>query len=108
MNMWNCVQSLLKHHFTTTQDSHIIHIAGVGHLLDVDAGCFLNSGQDAAHSSLHQVLDVHEAAPNVAHVIKWVSCWTRIPKPEKKKKRNTQMMFLYFVERSIYMHQMLK
>lgn len=81
--MFKC--SLYKQLFTTTYDSHIIHIAGVGHLLDVDAGCLLNSGQDAAHSSLHQVLHVREAAPNVAHVIKWIGCWTRIPKPEEKK-----------------------
>lgn len=60
---------------------HIIHIAGVRHLLNVDACCLLDSSQYAAHSALHQILDVHKAAPYVAHVIKWVGSWTRIPKP---------------------------
>lgn len=85
------VNSLPKHQFTATHDSHIIHIAGVGHLLDVDACSLLNSSQDSAHSSFHQVLDVNEAAPNVAHVIKWVSCWARIPKPEEVNAKNLTM-----------------
>ncbi|TNN47925.1 hypothetical protein EYF80_041868 [Liparis tanakae] len=67
-------------------DSHVVHVAGVRHLLDVDAGWLLDSGQHAAHRSLHQVLDVHEAAPDVAHVVKRVGCRTGIPKPEEKTK----------------------
>lgn len=62
------------------ENLHIIDVARIGHLLDVDTGCWLNSRQYKAHSSLHQVLDVHKSAPHVAHVIKRVSCWARIPK----------------------------
>lgn len=75
-------------------DSHIVHIAGVGHLLDVDASGLLNSSKDLTHSSLYQVLDVHKTAPNVAHVIKWVSCWARIPKPDEKYQKSVLFCFL--------------
>lgn len=68
---------------SVSYDSHIIHIAGVRHLLNVNADCLLNSCQDAADGSLYQVLDVHEAAPDVAHVIKRIGCWTWVPESKE-------------------------
>lgn len=73
-----------QHPFTTARHSHIVHIAGVWHLLDVDAGSLSNSGEHSAHRSLHQVLNIHETTPNITHVTEGVSSWTRIPKPEVK------------------------
>lgn len=78
-------QESSQHPFTTARHSHIVHIAGVGHLLDVDASSLSNSGKHSAHRSLHQVLNIHETTPNITHVTEGVSSWTRIPKPEVKR-----------------------
>lgn len=61
--------------------SHIIHVAGVGHLLDVDPGAWGSPSVHPHHCLLHQVLDVHEAPPDVAQVTEGVSCRAWVPKP---------------------------
>lgn len=85
LTRWEILDELvcsLSNLLSIKPDSHIVHIAGIRHLLHVDARVLLHSSQDLAHSFLHQVLDVHKAAPNVAHVIKWGGCRARIPKPD--------------------------
>lgn len=79
---------------------HIIHITGVRHLLNVDACGLLHTREYAAYGPLHQILDVHKTAPNVAHVTEGVSSWTGIPKPSEKdkKKNDTRQMYLMIIK----------
>lgn len=60
---------------------HVIHIARVGHLLEVDASFFLAASESSDDAVLNDVLQVGEAAPDVAHVLKRVRPGTRIPIP---------------------------
>lgn len=60
---------------------HIIHVAGVGHLLDVDPCLWGSPSLHPHHRLLHQVLNVDEAPPDVAQVAEGVSCRTWVPKP---------------------------
>lgn len=58
---------------------HVVHIAGIGHLLDVDSGFLLAAGQSSDDPVFNHVLQVCEATPDVAQVLKRVSPRTRIP-----------------------------
>lgn len=60
---------------------HIVHIAGVGHLLDVNPCSWGSPSLHPHHCLLHQVLNVDEAPPDVAQVIEGISCRAWVPKP---------------------------
>lgn len=64
--------------------SHIIYIAGVGHLLHVQPrapGC---AGQHPRDGLLHQVLHIHEAPPHVAQVAEGVGSRAGVPEPGER------------------------
>jgi len=76
-------------------NSHVVHVAGVGHLLDIDAGGLLDSTQQPGQRSLHQVLHVHKAPPDVAHVVEGVCGRTRVPEPGWDMRHQCTSLFIY-------------
>lgn len=61
--------------------SHVVHIAWVGHLLQVEARAGVGAAEHTHGCPLHQVLQVHEAAPHIAQVRQGVRRRARVPKP---------------------------
>lgn len=59
--------------------SHVIDVAGVGHLLNVHADLVCGSGDSANDSMFDDVLQVGEPTPYVAKVLKGVCSGTRVP-----------------------------
>lgn len=60
---------------------HVVHVAGVRHLLDVDAGFLLGARHSSDDGLFNNVLQVGETAPDVPHVLKRVCARTRVPVP---------------------------
>lgn len=66
----------------TVSDSghlHVINIAGVGHLLNVDACLLLSASDGSDDSLLDDVLQVRKSAPDVTKVFEGVCPGTRVP-----------------------------
>lgn len=58
---------------------HVIDIAWIRHLLDVDSSLLFSSCYCSDDALLYNILKVRETAPNVPHVLKWVSSGARVP-----------------------------
>ncbi|KAF3838953.1 hypothetical protein F7725_010721 [Dissostichus mawsoni] len=58
--VYSCVLPLFRLNVTVScgVSSHVVHVAGVGHLLDVDAGLLLGAGQRSDDGLLDDVLQV--------------------------------------------------
>lgn len=67
--------------------SHIIHIARVGHLLQVEASAGVGATEHAYSRTLQKVLQVHEAAPHVAKVHQRICGRAGVPKPLREGMR---------------------
>lgn len=63
------------------QHSHVIHIAGVWHLLQIDPHPWGGPRLHPHHRLFHQVLHVDKATPHVVQVVEWVSFRAWVPKP---------------------------
>ena len=61
--------------------SQVVHIAGIGHLLQVHAHGLRRAGVAVDDPVLHHVLEVGEAAPDVAQVVHGVRPGSRVPVP---------------------------
>lgn len=62
--------------------SHVVNVTGVGHLLHIDTCCLLSPRQHSDDRLLYHILQVGEAPPDIAHILKGVSPGTRVPVPE--------------------------
>ncbi len=58
---------------------HVVHVAGIRHLLDVNSRFLLAAGQSSYDPVFNHILQVGEAAPDVPHVFKRVRSRTGIP-----------------------------
>lgn len=66
---------------------HVVHIAGIRHLLDVNSRFLLAAGQSSYDPVFNHVLQVGEAAPDVPQVFKRVRSRTGIPVSTAKHTR---------------------
>lgn len=64
---------------------HIVDIAWVRHLLDVDSSLLFSSCYSSDDALFYNILEVGETAPNVPQVLKWVSSGARVPVPKAMK-----------------------
>lgn len=58
---------------------HVINIAGVGHLLNVDACLFLGASDSSDNSLFNHILQVGKPTPDVPKVLKGVCPGARVP-----------------------------
>lgn len=65
--------------FTFQGHLHVINIAGIGHLLNVDARLLLGACDSSDDSLFDDILQVRKSTPDVAKVLKGICPGTGIP-----------------------------
>lgn len=81
--------------------SHVVHVAGVRHLLDVHAGLLLGARHSSDDAVLDDVLEVREPTPDVPHILKRVGARTGVPVPGEDGDRWTGLDLLRVLDQDL-------
>lgn len=79
MSSWSFICTQSADYFLHRMYSHIIYVAGVRHLLNVDACLFLGACDGSNDALLNDILQVRKSAPDITKVLKGVCPGTRVP-----------------------------
>lgn len=66
---------------------HVINVAGVGHLLNVDARLLLGASDGSDDSMLDHVLQVRKSTPDISKVLEGVCPGTGVPIAAKQNEK---------------------